>query len=151
MTECLDPTCRVMAGLLGVCNREHCYRGVVKLKVPEAWILKYTFTESPSEIDRNGRGSAKGSLHHYHQWKTGMSSHRGIEATTRWTWPVKTLQLLSFSSSGEGSWPQDCIPFVNKDDLSSRDHQKYYSRLNKEDLCCLMPLPCPNSLGDTGC
>ena len=31
--------------------------------------------------------------------------------------------LVSFSSSGEGSQPQDCIPFVNKDDLSSRDHQ----------------------------
>ena len=47
--------------------------------------------------------------------------------------------LVSFSSSGEGSQPQDCIPFVNKDDLSSRDHQKYYSRLNTEDLCCFMP------------
>lgn len=85
MTECLDPTCPVMAGILGVCNREHCDRGMVKLKVPEARILKYAFTESSSEIHRNGRGNAKGSLHHYCQWKTGMASHRGMEATTQWT------------------------------------------------------------------
>lgn len=33
------------------CNREHCDGGVVKLKVPEAQILKYTFREAPSEME----------------------------------------------------------------------------------------------------
>ena len=133
------------------CNRDHCDGGVVKLKAPEARILKCTFREAPSEIHRNGRRNAKGSLHHYCPWKIGMASHAGMEATTQWTWPVKTLQLLSFSSSGERSCPQDCVLSVNKDDLSSRDHQQYCRGLNREDLCCLMPCPMSQFFGDTEC
>ena len=64
---------------------------------------------------------------------------------------MKTLQLLSFSSSGERSCPQDCVLSVNKDDLSYRDHQQYCRGLNREDLCCLMPCPMSQFFGDTEC
>lgn len=130
------------------CNREHCDGGVAKHKVPEARILKYTFRKALSEMHRNGRRNARGSLRHYCQWKTGLASHAGMEAAPQWTWPVKTLQLLSFSSSGQGSRPQDCVLSVNKDDLSSRDHQRYCRGLSREDLCCLMPSPVSQFFGD---
>lgn len=99
------------------CNREHCDGAVAKHKVPEARILKYAFRKALSEIHRNGRRNARGSLRHYCQRKTGLPSHAGMEAAPQWTWPVKTLQLLSFSSSGEGSQLQDCVLSVNKDDF----------------------------------